>query len=119
MARTLTFTGEMRWPLEDGQQAAKLPLAASLDYTEALYIENVYPAPVADEAIALPMASAKFLLIEAGTEDVDVKLNGNANAITIKADVGFVLIWNEDGAVTALTITVPTAPATFRCWAFA
>jgi len=120
MARTLTFTGEVNWPIEDGKQAAKVALSASLVYSSAFLIEKVYAAPITDEAVVLPMTSAKFLLLQAtGTEDVSVKLNGNANAIPIKATSGFVLVNNPDGAITALTVTVATAPATLRGIAFA
>lgn len=120
MARTFTFAGEMNWPIEDGKQAAKVPLSISLAYSSALHIEKVYAGAVTDEALALPMASAKFLLLQAtGTEDVSVKLNGNANAMVLKAGAGFVMIYNPDGDVTALTVTVATAPATLKGFAFA
>jgi hypothetical protein len=119
MARTLQFSGTMTWPLEDGGQAAKLALTVSLVYTSMLALEKVYAAPVADEAVALPMTSAKFMLLKATTNDVDVKLNGSANAITLKAGAGFLLVQNDDGAVTALTVTVATAPATLEGYVFA
>ncbi len=120
MARTLTFTGELNWPIEDGKQAAKVALEVSLAYSSALHIEKVYAAPVADETLELPMCSAKFLLLRAtGTEDVSVKLNGNTTAIVLKAASGFVLIDNPDGAVTAITVTVVTSPATLQGFAFA
>lgn len=119
MARTLLFSGELQWPLEDGKQAAKLPLSISLVYTSALAIEKVFSAPVTDEAITLPMTSAKFLLLQAETEDIDVKLNGNTNAITLKASAGFILIWSEDGTVTGLTVSAATVPATLKGYAFA
>jgi len=119
MARTLKFTGEMEWPLEDGKQSAKLPLSMSLVYTSALAIEKVYAAPVADEALVLPMTSAKFLLLQALTDDVEVKVNGAATSITLKAGDGALLIWNPDGAVTAVTITVVTSPASLKGFAFA
>ena len=120
MARTLTLTAEMNWPIEDGKQAAKTNLAVSLVYSSALAIEKVYASPVTDEAIALPMTSAKFLMLQApGTEDVQIKLNGNTNAITLKAGTGFVLIYNPDGAITGITVTVATAPATLKGFAFA
>ena len=119
MARTLSFTGTMTWPLEDGGQAAKLVVTADLVYTEMLAIEKVYAAPVTDEAVVLPMASAKFILLKAVTNDVDVKINGSANAITLKAGAAFLLIQNDDGAVTALTVTTATAPATLEGYAFA
>jgi hypothetical protein len=120
MSRTLTFTGELNWPIEDGKQAAKVALTSSLSYTSAFHIEKLYAATATDEAIELPMTSAKFLILRAtGTEDVQVKLNGNANALTLKAGSGYVLIDNPDGAVTALTVTVATAPATLQGFAFA
>jgi hypothetical protein len=119
MARTLTFFGTLQWPLEDGQQAAKAVLSTSLVYTSAMAIEKLYSSAVTDEVIALPMASAKFLLLQATGNDIDVKLNGNANAITIKASTGFILVWNSDGAITGVTITVATVPATLKGYAFA
>ncbi len=119
MARTLQFSGELQWSLEDGKQAAKLPLSLSLVYTSALAIEKVFAAPAADEAVTLPMTSAKFLLLQAQTENLDIKLNGNANAITLRAGTGFLLVWNEDGAVTALTVTAATVPATLKGYVFA
>lgn len=120
MARTLLFSGTMQWPLEDGKQAAKLDLSVSLTYTQAFSIEKVYSSTVTDEVVDLPMTSAKFLLLKAvGTEDVQIKLNGNANAITLKAGGGFLLIQNDDGAITGLTVTVATAPATLQGFAFA
>jgi hypothetical protein len=109
----------MQWPLEDGKQAAKLDLAVSLDYTSVLAVEKVYSAPVADEALDLPMASAKFLLIQAESEDLDIKLNGAANAITVKAGTGFLFIYNPDGAITGVTVTAATAPATLKGYVFA
>lgn len=120
MARTFTLTGELSWPIEDGKNAAKVDLAVSLAYTQALHIEKIYAAPVTDEAVVLPMTSAKFLFLQAlGTEDVQVKINGNANAHTLKAGDGFLLIYNPDGDVTALTVTTAAAPATLQGWAFA
>lgn len=119
MARTLAFTGTMQWPLQDGKQAAKLDLSVSLDYTSVLALEKVYSAPVVDEALTLPMASAKFLLLQAKGDDVEVKLNGAATAITLKAGGGFLLIHNADGAITGLTVTIVTAPATLEGYAFA
>jgi hypothetical protein len=119
MARTLQFTGLMTWPLEDGQQAAKANLSMSLPYTSMLSTEKVYSAPVVDEAVTLPMASAKFLLMRAKTADVSVKINGSASAISLKAGAAFIVIQNDDGAVTALTVTVATAPATLEFYAFA
>lgn len=119
MARTLTFTGTMQWPIQDGKQASKLDLSVSLVYTSMLALEKVYASVVTDEAVVLPMASAKFLLLKATTNDVDVKLNGASTAITLKAGGGFLLIQNDDGAVTALTVTTATAPATLEGYAFA
>jgi hypothetical protein len=119
MARTLQLSGEMTWPLEDGKQAAKLPLAVSLNYTSALAIEKVFAAIVTDETVTLPMTSAKFLLLQATTEDIDVKFNGNSNAITLKASGGFILIWNGDGTITGLTVTAATVPATLKGYVFA
>lgn len=120
MARTLTFAGEMNWPIEDGKQAAKVALAVSLAYTSALHIEKVYAATVTDEALVLPMTSAKFMILQAtGTEDVSVKLNGNSNAMVLKAGSGFVMLYNPDGMITGVTVTVATAPATLKGFAFA
>lgn len=119
MARTLQFTGELNWPLEDGKQAAKLPLSMSLGYTSVLHLEKVFAAPVVDEAVTLPMASAKFLLLQANTEDLDVKINGSTTPITLKAGTGFLLVWNEDGAITSLSISAATVPATLKGYVFA
>jgi len=120
MARTVALTAELSWPIEDGKQAAKVDLGLSFSYTSVLHIEKVYASTVTDEAIDLPMASAKFLVLRAiGTEDVQVKLNGNANAHTLKAGAGYLLIYNPDGDITALTVTVATQPATLQGWAFA
>lgn len=119
MARTLRLTGTLEWPLEDGQQAGKLPLSFSLVYTSALAIEKVYTGTITDEAVALPMASAKFLLLQAAGNDIAVKLNGAATAITLKAGSAAILIWNDAGAVTGITVSVTTAPATLKGYAFA
>lgn len=120
MARTLALTSELSWPLEDGKQAAKVDLGLSFTYTSSLHSEKVYAAPVTDEAWILPMASAKFLILRAlGTSDVQVKLNGNANAHTLKAGAGYLLIYNPDGDITAVTVTVATSPATLQGWTFA
>lgn len=119
MARTLGFSGEMEWPLEDGKQAAKLDLLESLVYTQAFHVEKLYAAPVTDEVLVLPMASAKFILMQAKTADVQFKLEGNANALTLKAGDGFFAFWNEDGAVTAMTVTAATAPASLVVFAYA
>ncbi len=121
MARTLSFTGEMEWPLEEGKQAAKLPLTISLDYTSVLAIEKVYSSIVVDEVVTLPVASVKFLLLRATgtTEDVDVKLNNNTNPITLSAGDGFLLVYNPDGVITDLTVSVAVAPATLQGFAFA
>lgn len=118
MARTLSFTGEIQWPLEDGKQAAKINLAASLVYASALHIEKVYSAVVTDEVVTLPMASAKFLLLQAITNDITVKLNASTDAITIKAGTGFILIFG-DGVITALKVSTGTVPATLKGMAFA
>lgn len=119
MARTLLFTGEMQWPLDDGKQPAKHNLSVSLNYTSSLALEKVYATVVTNEVIALPMASAKFMLLEATGNDIDVKLNGATTAITLKAGSGFVLVWNNAGAITSLTATVATVPATLKGYIFA
>lgn len=118
MARTLSFSGELTWPMEDGKQAAKLPLVLSLPYVSVVHVEKVYAAPVADEAIDLPMATAKFLLIQATGEDITVKINGAASGIAVKAVTGFMLIWNEDGAITDVTVTITGVPATLKAYIF-
>lgn len=119
MARTLSFTGELSWPLEDGKQAAKTNLTASLVYTSALMIEKQFSVAATDEVVALPMASAKLLLLQAVTADVEVKLNGGDEAVTIKAGTGFMLVFNSDGAITNLKVSTTTVPATLRGYAFA
>jgi len=118
MARTLVFAGEITWPLEDGKQAAKVNLAASIVYASALHIEKVYSSVVTDEVIALPMAGAKFVLLQATTNDITVKLNASTDAITLKANTGFVLIFG-DGVITALKVSTGTVPATLKGMAFA
>ena len=75
MPRTLQFAGELTWPLEDGKQAAKTNISASLVYTSALMIEKQFSIPAVDQPLALPMAGAKFVLLQATTADVNVKLN--------------------------------------------
>jgi hypothetical protein len=120
MARTLALTAELNWPIEDGKQAAKIDLGLSMTYTSSLHIEKVYASTVTDEVLELPMTTAKFLILRAiGTEDVQVKLNGNANAITLKAGAGYVMIYNPDGTITGVTVTVAAQPATLQGWAFA
>lgn len=118
MARTLSFTGELNWPLEDGKQAAKLALAASIPYTSALHLEKVFSGVVSDDPVVLPMASAKFLLLQALTNDITVKLNGASTSITLKAGTGFVLLFG-DGIITGLTVSTGTVPATLKGFAFA
>ena len=118
MARTLSFTGTMTWPLEDAGQAAKLTVTSSLTYTSALHVEKVFSAPVVDEVVTLPMTSAKFLLLKAQTADVSVKINGGS-AITLKAGAAFLIVQNDDGNVTALTVSAATAPASLIGYAFA
>lgn len=119
MARTLLFTGEMQWPLDDGKQAAKHNLSISLNYTSNLAIEKVFAAAATDEAITLPMANAKFLLLEATGNDIDVKLNGAATVVTLKAGAGFILVWSSAGAIDEVTVTVATVPATLKGYIFA
>lgn len=118
MSRTLRFTGNMAWPLENGQQTANLPLSMSLVYTSCLHIEKLYSAAVTDEEIVLPMTSAKFLVLQATTNDIRVKINTSTN-ITIKAGDGFVLIWNPEGTVTSLLVTVGEVPASLKGYIFA
>lgn len=119
MARTLLFTGEMQWPLDDGKQAAKHNLSVSLNYTSNLALEKVYATAVTDEVVTLPMASAKFLLLEATGNDVDIKLNGSDEVITLKAGAGFVAVWSSAGAITSVKVTVTTVPATLKGYMFA
>lgn len=118
MARTLSFTGTMTWPLESDGQAAKVTVNSSLVYASAMAIEKVYSATVVDEVIDLPMSSAKFVLLRAKTADVDVKLNGAATAVTLKADAGYLILYNGDGSLTGLTVSVATAPATLEGYLF-
>ena len=119
MARTLKFTGTLEYPLEDGQQAAKAALSVSLAYTSALSIEKLYAVVATDEVVALPMTSAKFLLLQATGNDIDVKLNNSTAAITLKAGAGFIVVWNSEGAITGIKVTVGTVPATLKGYAFA
>ena len=119
MARTLTFAGELTWPLEDGKQAAKHNLAISLAYTAALYVEKPFSVTAIDEVIDLPVASAKLLLIEAGSADLQIKLNNSTIAITVKTGTGFILIHNPDGAITGVKVSTTTVPATLKMYVFA
>ena len=119
MARTLSFTGELSWPLEDGKQAAKTNFNLSLIYTSCLQLEKIYSVTAVDEALPLPMASAKFLILQAITADLQVKLNGGDEAITIKAGAGWLMVYNPDGAVTGVTVSTTTVPATLKGYAFA
>jgi hypothetical protein len=118
MARTLTFAGTLDWPLEDGLQAAKKTLAVSLAYTAALSVEKIFAATVVDEAVTLPMTSAKFLLLQAETNDLTVTLNGGTSIHTLKAGAGFLMLWNSDGDVTGLTVSAAVAPATLKGYIF-
>ena len=119
MARTLQFAGELTWPLEDGKQAAKTNLSASLVYTAALLLEKQFSVAAVDEVIALPMASAKFVLLQATTADVNVKLNDSAEDIVIKAGTGWVMLYGSDGVVTSIKVSTTTVPATLKVYAFA
>ena len=119
MARTLTFTGTLNWPIEEGQQAAKATFSTSLVYTSALAIEKVYSEGVTDEVVTLPMTSAKFLVLRAKDNDIDVKVNGSTAAITLKGNGGALIVDNADGAITGLTVTIFTVPATLEGYAFA
>lgn len=120
MARTLSVTTTMNWPVQDGKNAAQLVLTTSLTYTQMLVIEKVYSSPVAGEAITLPMTSAKFLILQSlGTEDVEVFINGSTDSIMLKAGDGYVVVQNPDGAVTSLEVTVAAEPATLQGYAFA
>jgi hypothetical protein len=119
MARTLKFTGTLEYPLEDGQQAAKAALSVSLAYTSALSIEKVFGTVATDEVVALPMTNAKFLLLQATGNDIDVKLNDSTEVITLKAGAGFIVVWGSDGAISGIKVTVATVPATLKGYAFA
>ena len=119
MARTLSFTGELSWPLEDGKQAAKTNLTASLVYTSALMIEKQFSVAATDEVVALPMASAKLLLLQAVTADLEIKLNDSAETITLKAGAGWLLVYNPDGTITGVKVSTTTVPATLKGYAFA
>jgi hypothetical protein len=104
--------------MEDGKQAAKIPVSSSLVYEEALAIENKYTGTVTDETVTLPMATAKFLLVRCSGENVSVKLNGGG-AITVTKGTGFIMLWSSDGAITALSVTVASVPATLKVLTFA
>jgi hypothetical protein len=119
MARTLQFSGTLTWPLEDGKQAAVHSLAFSLVYASALYVEKPYSVAAVDEDVALPMTSAKALLVEAGQADLQVKLNSSTVAITVKAGTGFMLIVNPDGAITGVKVSTTAVPATLKMYVFA
>ena len=119
MPRTLQFAGELTWPLEDGKQAAKTNISASLVYTSALMIEKQFSIPAVDQPLALPMASAKFVLLQATTADVNVKLNDSAEDIVIKASTGWVMLYGSDGVVTSIKVSTTTVPATLKIYAFA
>lgn len=120
MARTLTFTGELSWPLEDGKQAAKVAVTTSLVYTSALYIEKVYAAAPVAEELALPMAGARFLLLQATTNDLSVKLNDGDEAVTLTAGTGFIMVSGGiAGVITKVTVSGAVVPATLKGYAFA
>lgn len=119
MARTLSFSGTLSWPLEDGQQSAKVVLSTSLAYTSALYIEKLYTSTATDEDVALPMTAAKFMLLQAQTADITVKLNGSTTTIALKAGTGYVLVNNSDGTIDEIKVTVAAAPATLKGYLFA
>ncbi len=117
MARTLTVSAEVQWPMEDGKQAAKIPLVTSLVYEEAVALENKYTGAVTDEAVTLPMTTAKFLLVRCSGENVSVKLNGGG-AITVTKSTGYIMLWSSDGAITSLSVTITSVPATLKILAF-
>jgi len=119
MARTLSFAGELSWPLEDGKQAAKTNFNLSLVYTASLQLEKVYSVTATDEALSLPMASAKFLILQALTADIEIKLNNSTTAITLKAGAGWLMVYNPDGAITGVKVSTTTVPATLKGYAFA
>jgi hypothetical protein len=119
MARTMIITATMEWPLENGQQASKLPLTFNLEYTDQNSLEKTYAAPISNDPIPLPTNGAKAIVLRAKTADVDVKINGSATSIKLKAGNGFIIITNGDGNVTSLTATVVTAPAKLEGYAFA
>lgn len=118
MARTVTFTGSMVWPLENGQQASVLPLTFSLEYSDQTAREKTYSAVVTDDPVPLPTNGAKFLIARAKTADVAVKINGSTTPVVLKAGSGFLVIANGDGNVTSLTATVAVAPAKLEMYAF-
>jgi hypothetical protein len=122
MARELKVTATVEWPMVAGQQAMKIPLAVALTYEEAVAIENKYASPVTDEAVTLPMTTAKFLLVQCTGENASIKINGGG-AIPITKTVGttggFAMVWSNDGAITALSVTLAAAPATVTILAFA
>ncbi len=119
MARTLSFTGELSWPLEDGKQAAKTNFNLSLVYTSCLQLEKIYAISATDEVLPLPMASAKFLILQALTADIEVKLNDSDEPITLKAGAGWLMVYNPDGAITGVKVSTTTVPATLKGYAFA
>lgn len=118
MARELKVTATVEWPMVAGQQAMKIPLSVALAYEEAAAIENKYASPVTDEVVTLPMATAKFLLVQCTGENASIKANGGG-AINITKATGFAMVWSNDGAITSLSITLAAAPAVVTILAFA
>lgn len=112
MAKTITITGKISAPLEDGQTAAGFDLAASFVYTQRASLEFVYDVLTTDDVVdlgTLAASGAKVLLAKCTVGSATVKFNGDNLVVPLVPGAYFLYCNPSGGFIDAALITTAGA----------
>lgn len=112
MAKTVTITGKLALPQEDGGATAPFNLDLNFIYTKKAEFDLVYDALVTDDDIAMgsmATSGAKLVLIKASSNGCTVKINGSALAIPIPVGSYLLYVNQSAGFITGLEISTSAA----------
>jgi hypothetical protein len=121
MAQTVTITGKLTIPLEDGGATAPIDLSASFTFTKKMADDFVFDDVVTAQSISLgSMASsgAKLLLVKSPLGGGTIIVNGGTG-VPVAAGGGYILIVDPTGASINTVAITTTGPATIKVLALA
>jgi hypothetical protein len=120
MSQTVTITGKVSIPLEDGGTTAPIDLSASFNFTQKIADDYVFDSAVTAQSISLGSmsAGAKLLLVKSPIGGGTIIVNGGTG-IPIPAGAGYVLVVDPlGGSITTVALTT-TGAATIKVLALA
>jgi hypothetical protein len=109
MAKTVTVTGKLQIPNEDGQAPAPFNLDLSFIYTQKVEVDLSYGAAIIDDPVSfgtMGVGGAKMILVKSPVGGCTVKFNGGTIAWPVPAGGYFLYANPSGGFVTAALVTV-------------